>query len=63
MLEDADADLVQVLQEAVEDGHQMSGGQLIAQDQSQFVDGERQRPPHLPLTHTRAGLRTCPSLH
>lgn len=49
MLEHADADLIQVFEEAVEDGHQVGGGQLVSQDDRQLVDGESQRAPHLPL--------------
>lgn len=49
VLEDADADLVQVFEEAVEDGNQVSRRQLVAEDHRQLVDGERQRAAHLPL--------------
>ena len=49
VLEDADANLVQVLEEAVEDGHQVGCRQLVAQDHRQLMDGEGQRPTHLPL--------------
>lgn len=49
MLEDADADLVQVFEEAVEDGHQVGRRQLVAEDHRQLVDGEGQRAAHLPL--------------
>lgn len=49
MFEHADAHLVQVLKEAVEDGHQVGRRQLVPQDQGQLVDGEGQRPTHLPL--------------
>lgn len=41
--------LIQVLEEAVEDGHQVRCRQLVPQDQGQIVDGERQRPAHFPL--------------
>ena len=49
MFEDPYPHLVQVLEEAVEDGHQVSCCQLVPQDQGQLVDGEGQRPTHLPL--------------
>lgn len=49
MLEDADADLVQVFEEAVEDGHKVGRRQLVAEDHRQLVDGEGQRAPHFPL--------------
>lgn len=52
VLEDPDAHLVQVLQETVEDGHQVGGRELVTEDHRQLVDGEGQRPTHLPL---RAG--------
>ena len=49
MFEHANADLVQVFEEPVEDGHQIGGCQLVSQDHCQLVDGERQSTPHLPL--------------
>lgn len=49
MLEDAYADLVQVFEEAVENGHQVGRRQLVAEDHRQLVDGERQRAAHFPL--------------
>lgn len=56
MFEHANADLVQVFEETVEDGHQVSGCQLVSQDNRQLVDGESQRTPHLPLRAGRKGL-------
>lgn len=49
VLEDADAHLVQVFEEAVEDGHQVGRRQLVAEDDRQLMDGEGQRAAHLPL--------------
>lgn len=53
MFEHANADLVQVFEETIEDRHQISCCQLVSQDNGQLVDGESQRTPHLPLQHTR----------
>lgn len=49
VLEDADADLVQVFEEAIEDGHQVGRRQLVTEDHRQLVDGEGQRAAYLPL--------------
>ncbi|KAF3856618.1 hypothetical protein F7725_017341 [Dissostichus mawsoni] len=49
VFEHANADLVQVFEEPVEDGHQIGGCQLVSQDHCQLMDGERQSTPHLPL--------------
>lgn len=49
----ADADLIQVFEESVEDGHQVGCRQLVSQNDSQLVDGERQCAPHLPLNQRR----------
>ena len=53
MFKDADANLVQVLEEAVEDGHQVGCRQLVAQNHRQLMDGEGQRSTHLPLSKTQ----------
>lgn len=49
VLEDPYPHLIQVLEEAIEDGHQVRSRQLVSKDQGQLVDGECQRPAHLPL--------------
>lgn len=49
MFEHTDADLIQVFEEAIEDGHQISCCELVSQDHCQLVDREGQRAPHLPL--------------
>ena len=54
MFENTNADLVQVFEETVEDGNQISRRQLVSQYDRQLMDGERQRTPHLPL---RAGQK------
>lgn len=51
MFEDSDPHFIQILQEAVEHRHQISGCQVITQNQSQLMNGERECPPDLPLTH------------
>lgn len=53
VFEHADADFIQVFEEPVEDGHQVGCRQLISQNNSQLVDGERQCAPHLPLKQRR----------
>jgi len=53
VFEDADADLVEVFEEAVEDGHQVGRRQLVSQDHCQLVDGEGQRSTHLPLVEVQ----------
>lgn len=53
MFEHTDANLIQVFEEAVEDGHQVGRCQLIPQNDRQLVDGERQRASHLPLKEGR----------
>lgn len=50
MLENSDAHLIQVFEEAVKNRHQVSCCELIPQNHSELVDGERQRPPHFPLS-------------
>lgn len=57
VLEDTDADFIQVLEEAVEDGNQVRRRQLVAQDDRQFVDGERQRAAHFPLRGRRQTVK------
>ena len=57
VFEDPDADLVQVLEEAVEDGHQVCSRELVSQDHRQLMDGEGQGPSHLPLGRQRDGER------
>ncbi len=49
MLEHADAHLVQVLEEAVEDRHEVARRVLLPDDHRQLVDGKGKSPPHLPL--------------
>lgn len=49
VFEHADADLIQVFEEAIEDGHQISCCELVTQNHCQLMDGECQRTPHLPL--------------
>lgn len=53
VFEDSDADLVQVLEKAIEDGHQVGCRQLVAQDHRQLMDGEGQRSTHLPLCKSK----------
>ena len=52
VLEDPDAHLVQVLQEAVKDRQQVAVRDLLPLDQRHLVDGEGQSPTHLPLGQT-----------
>lgn len=49
VFEHANADLIQVFEEAIEDGDQIGRRQLVSQDDCQLVDGESQCAPHLPL--------------
>lgn len=49
VFEHANADLVQVFEETVEDGDKIGRRQLVSQDNCQLMDGERQRTSHLPL--------------
>lgn len=52
MLQHADANFIQIFQEAVEYGNQISGCQLVAQDNRQFMDRESQCASHFPLRKT-----------
>lgn len=58
VLEDADADLIQVFEEAVENGHQVGRRQLVAEDHGQLVDGEGQCAANLPLEERERGVMT-----
>lgn len=49
MFEHANADLIQVFEETVEDWYQISCCQLVPQDNRQLVYGKSQCTPHLPL--------------
>ena len=53
MFEHTNADLIQVFQETIKDGHQISRCQLVSQDHCQLVDGEGERTPHFPLREGR----------
>ena len=59
MLQHADAHFVQVAEEHVKHRQQVTTGDVLADDQRQLVNRERQRPPHLPLstsTHATAAV-------
>ena len=45
----ANANLVQVFEETIEDGNQIRCCQLVPKNNRQLVYGESQRTPHLPL--------------
>ena len=49
VLEHADADLVQIVEEHVEHRQQVTTSDVLADNQCQLVNWERQRPSHLPL--------------
>lgn len=55
VFEDTNTHFIQVLQEAIENWHQISSCELIPQDHSQLVDGESQSAPHLPLQWASKG--------
>ena len=60
VLEYADAHLVQVLKEHVKHWEKVTAGNVLADDQRQLVNRERQRPTNLPLstpTYHTAGVR------
>lgn len=58
MFEHTDANLVQVFEETIENGDQISCRQLVPQDNRQLVDGEGQSAPHLPLTSKTRWVKT-----
>ena len=41
--------LIKIFEEPVEDGDEVGGGHLLAEDGAQLVDGGGQCAPHLPL--------------
>jgi hypothetical protein len=54
--EHAYLDLVEVLEEAVEDGQQVRGGELATQDARELVQRVRERAAHLVRVRARVSL-------